>query len=174
MRIWLNVAEAADYAGVCRDTIYTAVERGELRHVRMREDATIEVGDLFAQMLIQRLQHVAAVRGVRGKHRLTQHRLPRVAPQGRPPAHPMAQRETLEGVHHPRTDAHPLMAVQEQRAQVPELGRRDPDRGKSIFDEQPQEQRRVSPIMFLLTGFGLADPRGMADPIRNAQLLEEV
>lgn len=35
MKLWLNVAEGAEYAGVCRDTIYTAVERGELRHVRI-------------------------------------------------------------------------------------------------------------------------------------------
>ena len=35
MKLWLNVADAAEHAGVCRDTIYTAVERGELRHVRI-------------------------------------------------------------------------------------------------------------------------------------------
>ena len=29
MKLWLNVADAAEHAGVCRDTIYTAVERGE-------------------------------------------------------------------------------------------------------------------------------------------------
>lgn len=34
-KIWLNVAEGAEYSGVCRATIYTAVERGELRHVRV-------------------------------------------------------------------------------------------------------------------------------------------
>ena len=35
MRTWLNVSEAAEYAGVSRDTIYTACERGELRHVHV-------------------------------------------------------------------------------------------------------------------------------------------
>ena len=35
MRTWLNVAEGAEYAGVSRDTIYTACERGELRHARI-------------------------------------------------------------------------------------------------------------------------------------------
>jgi excisionase family DNA binding protein len=35
MRTWLKVNEAADYAGVSRDTIYTAVERGELHHIRV-------------------------------------------------------------------------------------------------------------------------------------------
>lgn len=35
MKTWLTVAEAADYAGVSRDTIYTACERRELRHARV-------------------------------------------------------------------------------------------------------------------------------------------
>ena len=32
---WLTVVEAAVYAGLCRDTIYTACEVGALRHVRV-------------------------------------------------------------------------------------------------------------------------------------------
>jgi excisionase family DNA binding protein len=35
MKTWLNVAEAAEYAGVSRDTIYTACEARLLRHVRV-------------------------------------------------------------------------------------------------------------------------------------------
>lgn len=35
MRTWLNVSEAAEYAGVSRDTIYTACELSELRHARI-------------------------------------------------------------------------------------------------------------------------------------------
>ena len=35
MKPWLNVSEAAEYAGVSRDTIYTACERKELRHARV-------------------------------------------------------------------------------------------------------------------------------------------
>jgi excisionase family DNA binding protein len=35
MKTWLTVSEGAEYAGVSRDTIYTACERGELRHVRI-------------------------------------------------------------------------------------------------------------------------------------------
>ncbi len=35
MKLWLNVGDAAEYAGVCRDTIYTACERREIRHVRI-------------------------------------------------------------------------------------------------------------------------------------------
>jgi excisionase family DNA binding protein len=35
MKIWLNVAEAAEYAGVSRDTIYTACERREIHYARI-------------------------------------------------------------------------------------------------------------------------------------------
>ena len=35
MKLWLNVTQAAEYASVCRDTIYTACEQGELRHLRL-------------------------------------------------------------------------------------------------------------------------------------------
>jgi excisionase family DNA binding protein len=35
MKIWLTVAEGAAHAGVSRDTIYTACERGELRNARI-------------------------------------------------------------------------------------------------------------------------------------------
>lgn len=34
-RIWLRVPDAAEYAGVSKDTIYTACERGEVRHARI-------------------------------------------------------------------------------------------------------------------------------------------
>ena len=35
MKTWLTVTEAAAHAGVSRDTIYTACERSEIRHVRI-------------------------------------------------------------------------------------------------------------------------------------------
>ena len=35
MKSWLTVAEAAEYSGVSRDTIYTACERREIRHARV-------------------------------------------------------------------------------------------------------------------------------------------
>lgn len=38
MKTWFTVAEGAAYAGVSRDTIYTACERGELRHARIAAD----------------------------------------------------------------------------------------------------------------------------------------
>jgi excisionase family DNA binding protein len=35
MNAWLTVTEAAQYAGVSRDTIYTACERREIRQARV-------------------------------------------------------------------------------------------------------------------------------------------
>jgi excisionase family DNA binding protein len=35
MATWFKVPQAAQYAGVSRDSIYTACARGELRHVRV-------------------------------------------------------------------------------------------------------------------------------------------
>ena len=35
MKLWLNVKEGAEYAGVCRDTVYAACERREIRHARV-------------------------------------------------------------------------------------------------------------------------------------------
>jgi excisionase family DNA binding protein len=35
MATWLKVPQAAQYAGVSRDTVYTACARSELRHVRI-------------------------------------------------------------------------------------------------------------------------------------------
>ena len=35
MKPWLRVAEPAEYTGLSRDTIYTACERGELRHAHV-------------------------------------------------------------------------------------------------------------------------------------------
>lgn len=43
MRTWLTVGEGADYANVSRDTIYTACERHELRHVRISGRRTIRM-----------------------------------------------------------------------------------------------------------------------------------
>lgn len=43
MKPWLTVGEGADYANVSRDTIYSACEREELRHVRISGRRTIRL-----------------------------------------------------------------------------------------------------------------------------------
>jgi excisionase family DNA binding protein len=40
---WLTVAQASAYAGLSKDTIYTACERHELRHVRVSGRRTIRL-----------------------------------------------------------------------------------------------------------------------------------
>ena len=40
---WLTVQEAADYASLSADTIYTACERAELRHARVSGRRTIRL-----------------------------------------------------------------------------------------------------------------------------------
>jgi excisionase family DNA binding protein len=47
MRTWLNVSEAAEYAGVSRDTIYTACERRELRNARLSGRRAIRIRPLW-------------------------------------------------------------------------------------------------------------------------------
>jgi hypothetical protein len=65
------------------------------------------------------------------------------------------------------------MPVQEQRPQVSELRRGDPDRGKAIFHQQPQQQARIASIMFLSTGLCLSDRRGMTHAARDCQFLHQ-
>lgn len=43
MRTWFTVTQAAEYAGVSRDTIYTACEGRELRHARVGGRRAIRV-----------------------------------------------------------------------------------------------------------------------------------
>jgi excisionase family DNA binding protein len=43
MKSWLTVAESAIYAGVSRDTIYTACERRELKHARIGGRRSIRI-----------------------------------------------------------------------------------------------------------------------------------
>ena len=35
MKLWLNVAEGAEYAGVCRDLIYDACAARRMHHIRV-------------------------------------------------------------------------------------------------------------------------------------------
>src|SRR5262245_51901718 len=43
MKIWFTVSEGAEYAGVSRDTIYTACERRELHHARIGGRRSIRI-----------------------------------------------------------------------------------------------------------------------------------
>ncbi|MCC6162110.1 MAG: helix-turn-helix domain-containing protein [Acidobacteria bacterium] len=63
MRTWLTVGEGADYANVSRDTIYTACERHELRHVRISGRRTIRLRAVWVDEWME--QHARNPRGAR-------------------------------------------------------------------------------------------------------------
>ncbi len=54
MKTWLTVAEGAEYSGLSRDTIYTACERGELRHARIGGRRAIRLKPAWIDEWIER------------------------------------------------------------------------------------------------------------------------
>jgi excisionase family DNA binding protein len=54
MRTWFNVSEAAEYAGVSRDTIYTACERHELRSARVSGRRAIRIRPAWVDAWLER------------------------------------------------------------------------------------------------------------------------
>jgi excisionase family DNA binding protein len=59
MRTWFNVSEAAEYAGVSRDTIYSACERHELRSARVSGRRAIRIRPAWIDARLER--HAADV-----------------------------------------------------------------------------------------------------------------
>ena len=68
MKTWFTVSEGAEYAGVSRDTIYTACEHRELRHARIGGRRSIRLKpEWIDAWLEQHAQGVSASRAnVRG------------------------------------------------------------------------------------------------------------
>ena len=63
MKNWLTVAEAAEYSGVSRDTIYTACERREIRHARISGRRSIRVKPQWIDEWLER--HARGVQTLR-------------------------------------------------------------------------------------------------------------
>ena len=61
MKPWLTVGEGAEYANVSRDTIYTACERKELRHVRISGRRTIRLKPVWIDAWLE--QHAREPKG---------------------------------------------------------------------------------------------------------------
>ncbi len=57
MRTWLTVAAAAEYAGVSRDTIYTACERREIQHARVGGRRAIRLKPAWIDPWLERHTH---------------------------------------------------------------------------------------------------------------------
>jgi len=72
MKTWLNVAEAAEYSGVSRDTIYTACERGELRHARVGGRRAIRLKPAWIDAWLEQHARGAEGRPERGAQRENQ------------------------------------------------------------------------------------------------------
>jgi excisionase family DNA binding protein len=58
VKAWFTVGEGADYANVSRDTIYTACERKELRHVRISGRRTIRLRPMWIDAWLE--EHATA------------------------------------------------------------------------------------------------------------------
>jgi excisionase family DNA binding protein len=61
MKPWLTVGEGAEYANESRDTIYTACERKELRHVRISGRRTIRLKPVWIDAWLE--QHAREPKG---------------------------------------------------------------------------------------------------------------
>jgi len=68
MKTWLTVAESAEYAGVSRDTIYTACERRELDHARIGGRRSIRIKPQWIDAWLERHAQ-RADRSRAGEHR---------------------------------------------------------------------------------------------------------
>ncbi|PYQ85344.1 MAG: hypothetical protein DMG02_28235 [Acidobacteria bacterium] len=62
MKTWLTVTEGAEYAGVSRDTIYTACERCELQHARIGGRRSIRLKPAWIDAWLER--HTRGVQNV--------------------------------------------------------------------------------------------------------------
>ncbi len=63
MKLCLTVAEAAEYASVSRDTIYTACERRELRHARLHGRRAIRIKAVWIDEWLERYAQPARETG---------------------------------------------------------------------------------------------------------------
>jgi hypothetical protein len=86
---------------------------------------------------------------------------------------PRAPAQVLAARFHARAHPDPLIAVQQQRPQIAQVGRRHPDRRKAILREQAENQCRVSPVVFLAARFDLSDLRGITDVAGDTELLHQ-
>jgi excisionase family DNA binding protein len=66
MKIWMTVGEAAEYAGVSRDTIYTACERSEIRHARIAGRRAIRLKPEWIDAWLER--HARGAVAARASH----------------------------------------------------------------------------------------------------------
>ena len=110
--------------------------------------------------------------GVRWQRQHRQHRLAVSIPQRVSALHTIPQGDRVQRILHPRPQAHPLVPVQQQGPQIPQLGRGYPDRRKPILGQQVQQQHRISSIVLLLARLRFSDGRRMSHPVRDSEFVE--
>jgi hypothetical protein len=113
------------------------------------------------------------VGGVRRQRQRGERGLAVVTPQGGPAPQSLTQGHRLQGVLHPCAHPHPLVPVQQERPQIPHLGRGHPDRREAFFHQQLQQQMRVAPIVLLATRLGVPNGGRMPDAAGHLQLLHQ-
>jgi hypothetical protein len=133
----------------------------------------VESIDLLIQLLIQGVELVPTMGGVRRQDQPGKPCLTVAIPESVAAAHPMIERDGLQRALHARPHPDPLVAMQKQRSQIPQLRRRQPDRWKAILGQQRQQQARIASIMFLPPGLRLPNFRRMSDVARNPELVHQ-
>ncbi|HET7207043.1 MAG TPA: hypothetical protein VFI95_10750 [Terriglobales bacterium] len=73
-----------------------------------------------------------------------------------------------------RTHAHPVMAVQQQGAQIELFLGGPPNRREALLHQQPQNQLGIPSIMLLLARFRGANLGGVSDLAFNLQFFQQV
>jgi hypothetical protein len=102
--------------------------------LRDRAYVLIELVDVCVQLPIEGLQSIATIGGMRQQRQRGEDRLALDAPQRTASTKALAECDRLQGMLHPCPHPHPLMAVKQERTQIPLLGRGHPNRRKSILD----------------------------------------
>ena len=128
--------------------------------------------DLLIEHGQQPQQIFPPARRPRLQRQLAQHFLARLTPQLVLALHSLIQTQMLQLILHPRPHRHQLVAMQQQLAQIPHLGRRHPDARKSSLLQQDSNVLRVPPIRLLLPHATGPDLRRIAHPQLVAQLCQ--
>jgi hypothetical protein len=124
-------------------------------------DLAVEIADRTLNLWIQREQGVALRGGMRSQGQSPKGVLASWGPEGVAAAQAVAERQRLQSLLHPRSDAYELMAVPQENLQIALLAGRYANRGKAILREQRKDQARIAAVVFLFAGFGSPDLGGM-------------
>src|SRR5260370_33894313 len=110
-------------------------------------DFLVEFIDRSLQVRVQDQQRSSSLAGMSSQRQRSECLLANSAPQRVAQPQAAIQRHGLQRVLDSGSQAHPLLAVPQQRAQISLLGGGHPDRWKTILCQQLQSQARIPPLM---------------------------